>query len=57
MEVFISTYAFLKSSDLELCCDSGGRGAASIRAVSQGGRVSLWAEARLCGSQPGGAAG
>lgn len=32
--------------------DSGGRGAESIKVVSQrwGGRVSVWAEARLCGS-------
>lgn len=32
--------------------DSGGRGAASIKVVSQGwgGLVSLWAEARLCGT-------
>lgn len=49
----------LKICDLMFYYDSGGRGASSIKAVSQGwgGRVSLWSEARLCGSSPGVAAG
>lgn len=42
----------LKICELMLYYDSGGKLAASIKVVSQGwgGRVSLWAEARLCGS-------